>query len=159
MSLHEAGESFALLDPLRLQRLTVGLSAVGSQVSVVPLGLADSNAAPVARSVSGDALMPPSPVHLLANFNSSGDLNCSWCRRSRLGWAWIDNVDAPLDCSSEFYRVQLQGGSSSLELETDVSSAAFAASDIAGLGSSLTLSVVQVGDLAASRPASVQINS
>jgi len=159
MDLHEAGETFVLLDPLRLQRLPLGISAVGSEVTVVPLGLADSNVAPVAHVVSGEALKPPSPVHLVANFDSGGDLNCSWCRRSRLGWAWIDDVDAPLDCSSELYRVQLQGRASSIELETDMTAATFAASDIAALGSGLILSVTQVGDLGASRPASIQIES
>jgi hypothetical protein len=159
MDLHELGETFVLLDPLRLQRLSLGISAVGSEVTVVPLGLADSDVAPVAHVVSGEALKPPSPAHLVANVDSSGNLNCSWCRRSRLGWAWIDDVDAPLDCSSELYRVQLQGAASSIELETDVAAATFPAGDIAALGSGLILSVTQIGDLGASRPASIQIDS
>lgn len=159
MGLHRTGEIFAVIDPLRLQRLSVGLSAVGSDLSVIPLGLADSGAVPVGHTVSGEALKPPSPVHLTAGFNGAGDLNCSWCRRSRLGWAWIDNVDAPLECSSEHYRVQLKGSFSSIELETNVANATFAAADLALLGSDLTLNVTQIGDFAVSSPTSIQILS
>ena len=78
---------------------------------------------------------------------------------SRLGWAWIDDVDAPLGCSSEHYNVQLQGSLSFLELETDSANAKFAAADLAPLGSDLTLNVTQIGDFAISRTATFQINS
>jgi hypothetical protein len=159
MASHSAGETFAMIDPLRLQRLPTGIAAVGGVLSVTPLGLADGAAVPIVHTVSGEALKPPSPVHLTAEFDGAGNLNCSWCRRSRLGWAWIDNVDAPLGCSSELYRVLLQGSLSSIELETSVSSAMFTAADLAPLGSDLTLNVMQIGDLAASRAAAIQIKS
>jgi hypothetical protein len=159
MGLHGVDETFAMIDPLRLQRISVGLSAIGSDLSVTPLGFADGAAVPIAHTVSGEALKPPSPVHLIAEFNSAGDLNCSWCRRSSFGWAWIDNVDAPLGCSSELYRVQLQGSLSSIELDTNVSNATFVAADVAPLGSDLTLNVMQIGDFAVSRAATIQINS
>jgi hypothetical protein len=159
MASHSAGETFAMIDPLRLQRLPTGIAAVGGVLSVTPLGLADGAAVPIVHTVSGEALKPPSPVHLTAEFDGAGNLNCSWCRRSRLGWAWIDNVDAPLGCSSELYRVLLQGSLSSIELETSVLSAVFTAADLAPLGSDLTLNVMQIGDLAASRAAAIQIKS
>ena len=118
MTSHQVGETFAMIDPLRLQRIPVNASALGTEVTLTPLGLADSGAAPVTHLVTGAALRPPSPVHLGAEFDSSGSLKCRWCRRSRLGWLWLDDVDAPLGCSSESYRVQLQGSLSSLTSET-----------------------------------------
>ena len=159
MGLHRAGETFAMIDPLRLQRIPMNASALGSEVTVTPHGLADSNAAPVSWIVTGAALRPPSPAHLSAEFSGSGDLVCSWCRRSRLGWVWIDGVDAPLGCSNEMYRVQLQGSMSLLQIETTVPEISFTAADVAALGSGLTLRVMQVGDLAASMPASIQLSS
>ena len=159
MGTHGAGETFAMIDPTRLQPVPVPVSAIGSDLSATALGLGDDAAVPVVHTVSGEALKPPSPVHLTAEFDSAGNLNCSWCRRSRSGWAWIDNVDAPLGCSSELYTVQLQGSASRLELQTNVASATFRAADITTIGSGMVLNVTQVGDFAVSRPATIQINS
>lgn len=116
-----------------------------------------SNAAELV--LAGEALRPPSPVHLIAEVGPAGDLKCRWCRRSRLGWAWVDGVDAPLGCSAERYRVRIQGGTSAVEVETSAQHAAFSSADLAELGSGeVTVSVVQVGDLATSHPAAISIS-
>lgn len=158
MGSHRAGENFILLDASTLAKLQVQRAAVGSMISVTPAGLADSGAEPVSRMVSGEALRPPSPVHLSAAFEDDGRLVASWVRRSRLGWAWLDEVDAPLGCAMERYRVDIDGDAASLSLETDDPELILDAGQAASLGAGpVTITVRQVGDFAASRPTSIQI--
>lgn len=158
MGEHAVGESFVLIDPQRLQNMPLTSMQVGAAITVTPQGLADSSANAVSLIVSGEALRPPSPVHLQAGLSVAGDLLCSWCRRSRLGWAWIDSVDVPLGCSSEQYRIQIAGPSGSIELETNSPSATFSQPQLQGIGAGqITVTVTQVGDLAESRPASLQL--
>lgn len=159
MELHEANETFVMLDPTRLRLLEVSRSQVGAHVSVTARGLADSGFEPVQISVSGEAMRPPSPAHLRAAIDLDGSLRCSWVRRSRLGWPWLDGVDAPLGCSTELYRVTLRSETRSLISETSASAAQFSAGEMAGLGTgTIGLSVVQVGDFAVSHPASLTIS-
>lgn len=159
MELHQAGELFLMLDPRRLERLPLTSSHVGSQLRIVPRGLADTDAQAAELVVSGEAMRPPSPVHVRASFAADGSLRCKWVRRSRRGWAWLDGVDAPLDCLVERYRVRLQSGGGVLELETSVPEAQFSAQDLSALGSGTAeLSVTQLGDLGISRSASLTIN-
>lgn len=109
--------------------------------------------------MSGEAMRPVSPVHLRAWLRSDGSLRCTWVRRSRRGWAWLDGVDAPLDCSMERYRISLQGSTILLEQETSVPEAQFSAQEVVALGGGTAdLSVVQVGDLGVSRAAFLTIN-
>lgn len=159
MDLHQSGEPFVMLDPRRLQRLQLASSHTGARLRVTPRGLADSDAQAVELVIAGEAMRPPSPVHLRAWRSSDGALHCSWVRRSRRGWAWLDGVDAPLDWSDERYRVRLQSDVALLELETNVAGAQFSAPDVAALGSGMAqLSAVQVGELGVSRTASLTIN-
>lgn len=159
MDLHQAGEPFLMLDRARLQRLQLTSSHSGAILRITPRGLADSDAQAVEVVVSGEAMRPASPVHLRASARSDGSLRCTWVRRSRRGWSWLDGVDAPLDSSTERYRVRLQSAASSIEVETSVPEAEFSAEQLAPLGSgSVTLTSVQVGDFAVSRPASLIIS-
>lgn len=159
MGLHQAGDGFVLLDVHSLERVEVPRSQTGATVEATPRGIADSGATSVRLVVGGEAMRPPSPVHLQARTDSAGSLHCSWTRRSRLGWAWIDAVDTPLGVSAERYRLRLQGGTSALEVETTVPEASFTAADVASVGSGpVTLSVAQVGDLAVSRAAILSIS-
>lgn len=156
---HAAGETFVLLDPQRLRNVAVTSMQVGVTITVTPGGLADSGANAETLVVSGEALRPPSPVHLQARLSATGDLVCTWCRRSRLGWAWIDGVDAPLGCSTEQYRIQIAGPSGSLQLEASSPSATISQMELQGVGGGeITVTVTQVGDLAESRPASLHLS-
>lgn len=157
-TLHSPGETFLLLDARSLQRIDLSDGHIGATIKAIARGIADTGATSVDLVVSGEALRPPSPVHLTAQLDAAGDLQCSWCRRSRLGWAWIDGVDAPLGAWSELYRLRLQGSASLIEVDTTAPVASFTAAQVASLGGSPTLSVQQVGDLAVSRPATLSIN-
>lgn len=149
---HPAGEDFALLQEGRLRVIALEPQLSGSPVGVrsVDGSVSDS------ITVSGEALRPPSPVKLAAAVAASGDLEASWVRRSRSGWAWLDEMDAPLGEMQERYRVRIAGTAASLETETPEPRVSIAAATLAGLGSGVaTLSVRQVGDRALSHPAEI----
>ena len=101
----------------------------------------------------------PSPVYLNAVWLPSGDLQLSWTRRSRQGFAWIDDIDAPLAEASEEYRVTVIGSSSTIEVEAERPEITIASSALAGAGSGpTTIQVRQVGDLAVTRPVETTIS-
>jgi hypothetical protein len=61
----------------------------------------------------------------------------------------------PLGCSVEKYRVLLKTSVGAIEIETGTPNAQFSAAEVSSIGpGQAELSVVQVGDLATSRPAS-----
>jgi len=154
MGLHEPGERFVLLERAALFPLALTTAQIGARVRVTPRGLADGQAQPAELFITGEAMRPLSPVRLRATILPDGRLECSWTRRSRRGWSWLDFVDAPFDSAAELYRLTVQGAASVLTVETGRTNARFEVSEIAGLGSGdLEISVVQVGDLAVSRPA------
>lgn len=79
-------------------------------------------------------------------------------RRSRLGFAWVDEIDAPLGETAERYRLRLHGSAGSLELETTAPSATVTAAELASIGAgAVTVSVAMVGDRALSRWTSLSI--
>lgn len=160
MASHLAGEQFAMLDPARLRLLPMTGRQAGTVVQVTPGGLADQGRVPVPHIVTGEAMRPPSPVHLRASMDSAGNLNCTWLRRSSLGWNWLDGVDAPLGCRVELYRVALQGSGGSIEIEVESAQAQFSPSQLAAIGGGdVELSIAQVGDFAVSRPALLTITT
>lgn len=55
-------------------------------------------------------LMPWSPVHVAGIRNGAGDLSITWVRRTRLGGAWADGADVPLNEESERYEVDILNG-------------------------------------------------
>ncbi|MGN6123263.1 MAG: terminase large subunit domain-containing protein [Sphingomonas oligoaromativorans] len=100
------------------------------------------------------ALRPPAPAALTATREANGSIQIGWTRRSRIGWDWLDDTDAPLAEESERYRLTAgRSGPAPLMLETAIPSATLSAADLAGLGQgALLLSVAQVGTSAASLP-------
>jgi hypothetical protein len=156
-SAHSAGDPFVLIDAAALQRIVLEPGQRGSVLSARPLGLADGSAPAVTCVASGEALRPPSPAHLCGAMTAAGALSISWVRRSRLGWAWVDEIDAPLGETIERYRVSVEGGSQRIDLETVEGQALVSAAQLAGLGASLTVSVQQLGDQAASRAAQIAV--
>ena len=146
---HAPGETFCLLDAAKLQAVALPNWSIGAVVT------AQSNGSPQASiGFAGENVRPLSPVNVAAERSSAGDLDISWTRRSRLGFAWLDGIDAPLGETSEQYRVVLTGGLNSREYSVDQPSLTVSASDLPDLGSgAIVIEVQQVGDFAASRPA------
>jgi len=98
-------------------------------------------------------------VHLRVSRNAAGDVHAKWVRRSRAGWGWLDDIDAPLGESSERYRITFESQAGSVVLETKVAEVTIPSSQVAALEPGpVNFSVVQVGDYAGSRPATTIIN-
>jgi hypothetical protein len=104
-------------------------------------------------------MRPLSPVDLSAEFNAAGDLTLAWTRRSRSGFAWLDDVDAPIGETREQYAITISAGDTTLELTSEQPALVVSALDLEPLGTAeASVEVRQVGDSAASRPAQLTIN-
>ena len=153
MGIHQPGDRFVIVDAARLAQLHLNSAHAGARIGITPQGPADTAGGMVELAVIGEAMRPPSPVHLRASIAPDGALRCAWVRRSRRGWSWLDGVDAPLDSAVELYRVTVQGAAGSLERESGSRSIDFTAADLAVLaGSEVQIRVAQIGELAVSRP-------
>ncbi len=97
-------------------------------------------------------MVPPCPVHLAATSADDG-VDLSWTRRSRLGWRWIDGIDAPLGEETERYRVTIapDDGPERTE-ETTARLIHLSAGDLPALAS-----VRQVGACGLSPPATIRL--
>ena len=149
---HAAGEFLCLLDRASVQPLVLPGWSSGALVS------AEANASTASITMDLNSVRPPAPVNLCAGFDVGGSLALSWTRRSRRGWAWVDEIDVPLAESREMYRVNLSGPASALEIECLEPALSISAPELAPLGSGTALiEVRQIGDCAASRPATTTI--
>jgi hypothetical protein len=101
-------------------------------------------------------MRPPSPVDLQAEIAGDGSLSVAWTRRSRLGWMWPAGSEVPLGESSERYRVTLSS-SAALTFEAAETQMVIPADALAGMNGAATISVVQIGDYAESRPATISV--
>ena len=154
---HVGDESFLLIEADALVALPDAYVRAGSLLTMLALGVGDVEPAEAALTVSGEALKPPSPVHLTIEVDGLGDRAIRWTRRSRSGWAWADYVDVPLGEEAERYRFRVMAGEMvvrSVEMLAPeyAYSAAMAAADEAAGGSALTLEIVQIGARGISRP-------
>jgi putative tail protein len=157
MNTHTVGELFVLLNANSLRAIELTRESLGSAVEVRALGIGDGSGTALSTVTGGEAMRPPSPVHLRASIEGDGTLHASWVRRSRNGWAWTDDIDAPLGEAAERYRVRVDGPGGSLEAETAVPNVEFDAAQLAGIGPGAAISVVQVGDHALSRLTELQL--
>ncbi len=154
---HSAGEPFIFL---ARETLTALEAPAGAHAEVLASGVGDAPGAVAAsRSVEGENLRPPSPVHFRACETPAGDLAISWVRRSRQGWAWTDGADTPLGEEMEGYRLVLAGPGFERRIETTAPVYLYTAAQRAADGPGpLTLTVAQAGSLAASRPALLNLD-
>ena len=108
-TLHAPGEPFALIEAESLAVLEAPLGSLGGEARLLAQGLGDPEGVLAVRTVTGEAMRPPPPVHLRAQKLANGDLALSWVRRSRSGWVWLSGSDTPLGEESEGYRLTLAG--------------------------------------------------
>ena len=158
-SLHQVGEDFLLIERAALLALDPPVSAIGGEAWVSAKGLGDAAPAEATCPIRGEALRPPSPVHLGAALQASGDLRVTWVRRSRSGWAWLDGGETPLGEERELYRLRLSVPGFERTVEVGEPAYVYAAPQrIAdGVAGAVTFSVSQVGTYAASRPAALVV--
>jgi hypothetical protein len=153
-----AGSPFLLLDEAAVVTVDLPPASVGGSVRVASDAAADDTTAPVAHIVAGEALRPPSPVHLSARRTSDGGVHAGWVRRSRAGWLWGD-ADVPLGEEREAYRITVASASAERSWEVPEPSAVIAGAELAaaGIAGALQLSIVQLGTFAASRAARITL--
>jgi hypothetical protein len=151
---HAVDEVFCVIERGAVQPLPMPSWSVGALVT------ASAQNSPAASTIiSAETQRPPAPVNLAATIQPTGDLFVSWTRRSRAGWAWIDEIDAPLAERVEQYRIAITGSAGSADLISDQQTLLVPAATVAGLGTGLAaIEVRQVGDLSASRSAQLSIN-
>jgi Putative phage tail protein len=103
---HSANEPFILID----EDVMLPLPVVRGDASVRVMASGVGDPVPVEASLlkPGAALMPLSPVRLVAEKRPNGDVRLSWTRRSRDGWRWLDGVDAPLGEEQEAYAIDVR---------------------------------------------------
>lgn len=155
--LHSAGEPFALIEAESLAAVDAPLGALGGEARLLATGLGDPEGVPAVHEVRGEAMRPPSPVHLRARRLASGDLALSWVRRSRNGWVWLSGSDTPLGEEAEAYRLTLAGDGFERSLALTSPFYLYTAAEQAadGLAGPLAVELVQLGTSAPSRPASL----
>ena len=102
-----AGDRFVLIEAAALVTLDLPIQAVGTSARVLAQGVGDEDAAEAAAAMIGISIVPPAPVHLRIYDLPDGSAEVRWMRRSRIGWDWIDGVDAPLGEESERYQVTI----------------------------------------------------
>lgn len=148
---HGPSEKFVLIRPGALKEIPLPPSAIGTRISIRPFGLADDDAAPVECLVTGEALRPPPPVDLRAEIQVDGVLSIAWTRRSRLGWNWPGD-EPPLGENSERYRVTVQGSAGTLTVQAQEPAVSVSSEHLGNITGTVTITVVQIGDFAESRP-------
>jgi hypothetical protein len=145
------GDRFVLLtsDTIAIADTAV---AIGGSIAVLAEGPGDAGTpAEAMATVGGVSVLPPAPVHLHAEPQADGRTRLAWTRRSRVGWRWVDGVDAPLGEEREAYRVTLQPeGGAGRTLECSGAEWMLDATDRA---EALTITVRQIGNNGLSGPA------
>jgi len=114
IALHPAGSRFILLDPARQPRPNFSVSRIGIEIAwryaPVPQGPSGDLSGEIVFTNTGNGLRPFAPVHLKAVRDpSSGDVQLSWIRRTRVGGdSWLNEV--PLGEETEEYNVLIVSG-------------------------------------------------
>lgn len=155
---HAIGDRFTLLD--RDTLASIETPAGSSSVLVMASGIGDAVPPQHGLDAVGQALLPPSPVHLVAKRQPDGRIEISWTRRSRDGWRWIDGADAPLVEEAERYFVTMTpdiGSARTVSCEAAQFTYDHAAlqADMAAGATTMTMAVRQAGTHGLSRPAAL----
>lgn len=166
MALHEAGEPFLLLEDDRLTEPLTGQGGVagmgteiGHVLRLAAVGIGDSEPAEAVLTVSGEAVIPPCPVHLNVRSDGAGGRIIGWTRRSRDGWRWNNGADVPLGEERERYEVRILAADALLRrVETDRPEWLYDTAMAAADGDGATAAEVrQLGSYAAGRPARIAL--
>lgn len=157
---HSAGEAFVLIEAENVAVIEPAIAFVGGGIELLAAGLGDApQGVSVQRTIAGEALRPPSPVHLRAERLANGDIAISWVRRSRGGWSWLSGSDTPLGEEAEVYSLLLSGNGFQRAVTLSQPHCIYGAKEQAGDGltGALAISVTQLGTAASSRAAHIII--
>ncbi|WHO40512.1 phage tail protein [Sphingobium sp. AP49] len=166
MASHAAGDPFLLIETaaLRDPLASLGMDGeVGGVVRMMAIGIGDTEPAEADLTLSGEALIPPSPVHLTARPDGGGGWTIGWTRRSRNGWRWSSGGEVPLGEEAERYDVRVLDGAVLIRRDETVATAwtydaAMVAADSAsGHAAGRTIELRQIGTHALGRPARILV--
>ncbi len=102
ISNHASDEPFVLID----DSLTmIDPSDVTEGLQIAALGLGDPEVVTTEVINRGIGLRPLAPVHGQAKRLADGGLQLDWIRRSRGGWAWLNELDVPLNEPQELWQI------------------------------------------------------
>ena len=122
VSTHSAGERFIMLDGRVGKQAGNSIIGLPRSYKGITFGATLTSATAQNLTYSGVALKPYNPVHITGSRDGSSNLTISWVRRTRMGGAWQDAVDAALSESSEAYEVEILNGSSVVRTLSGLSS-------------------------------------
>ncbi len=114
IAVQPAGSRFIMLDPARQPRPNFSVSRIGIEIAwryaPVPQGPSGDLSGEIVFTDTGNGLRPFAPVHPKAVRDpSSGDVQLSWIRRTRVGGdSWLNEV--PLGEETEKYDVLILNG-------------------------------------------------
>ncbi|MBB1499629.1 phage tail protein [Paracoccus sp. MC1862] len=150
---HQAGETFVLLEPAKIEALTLPLGDLGVSRywRAVGAGQLFDDAETITRTNTGRDLMPYAVVQPRAAL-SGGNIVLSWIRRTRLGGELRDGTGAvPLAEAREAYEVDILAGPGGAVLRTLTStgptvtySSADIAADFGAIPTTLSVVICQM---------------
>jgi hypothetical protein len=159
MAGHGADEPFLMIEADRVMEPVAGGVESGSRLRVQALGLGDVVPVEAVMEVSGEALIPPAPVHVRAVSDGAGGVVVGWTRRSRAGWRWTSGSDVPIAEERELYAVRVvRDGLIVRQAETDAPSWTYSAGMMAADGDgSRRIEISQIGVHAGGRAAMLNL--
>jgi uncharacterized membrane protein YgcG len=112
MPSHAIGERCILLDTNSVKRIAQAISDlnISRLYKGVTIGNTLDNTPSQTFSNLGASIKCLSPVHVRGARDGSNNLTVTAIRRTRIGWQWVDNVDAPLGETSENYKMDVYSG-------------------------------------------------
>jgi hypothetical protein len=154
VSSHAAGERFILLDG-KVEKQAVSNNMIGlpRQYKAITFGGTLSSAGSEDFIYTGVALKPYSPVQVIGTRDDSNNLTIDWIRRTRIGGAWQDNIDVPLNETAEVYEIDIMNGSNVARTLVGIStpSAAYSTAqqvtDFGSVQASVTVKVYQMSEI------------
>lgn len=107
LSDHAIGARFVLLTAAALRAIEYPLADlnVARTYRAVTSGQAIADGTSTSFTAIGNSVKPLAPAHVRGERDVSENLAVTWIRRARLNAEWRDDVDVPLDESSEKYGV------------------------------------------------------
>lgn len=161
---HASGTRFIMLTEERWLAVPDRLARIGATIDAQTRGIGESDPVSATLRVNGDALRPLSPCWLRLAKGADGAITVRWIRRSRAGWSWNDELDAPIAESLERYRVTIrsagtivrQSETAQPQLTYDV--AEQTADGFAAAAPGWTVDVAQIGDLAPGHMSTIDLS-
>lgn len=152
-STHTTGEKFLLITNSTINFISTPLTELNRSYyfKIATTGQNLDTAIPTSGTYLFNNLKPLSPTHIKGSRASGAgsDLTITWVRRARINADWVDNIDVPLDETSEQYEIDIMDGTTILRtISTTSTSSVYTAaqqtSDWGTVPSTITVNIYQL---------------